>query len=109
MEALRGHLQGGRRQAVGADRLDRQAGIVVVESAWKARRRPYHKQKLALLLANQRQFALEQAGRGVAVRFVATDAPFGAALRDVASELGPLRAGRAALLSQSDKFSLTQH
>ncbi len=67
-------------------------GIVVVESAWKAARRPYHQQKLALLLANQRHFALEQARRGVAVRFVATDQPFGAALRTVARELGPLRA-----------------
>jgi deoxyribodipyrimidine photolyase-related protein len=66
-------------------------GIVVVESTWKAERRPYHKQKLALLLANQRHFALEQAERGVAVRFVATDESFGAALRRVARELGPLR------------------
>ncbi|MEO1174781.1 MAG: cryptochrome/photolyase family protein, partial [Myxococcota bacterium] len=41
------------------------AGIVMVESAQKASRRPYHKQKLALILANQRQFALEQSKRGV--------------------------------------------
>lgn len=67
-------------------------GIVVVESAWKAARRPYHKQKLALLLANQRHFALEQARRGVAVRFVATERSFGEALRAIARELGPLRA-----------------
>jgi deoxyribodipyrimidine photolyase-related protein len=67
-------------------------GIVVVESAWKAARRPYHKQKLALLLANQRHFALQQARRGVAVRFVATERSFGEALRSIARELGPLRA-----------------
>jgi deoxyribodipyrimidine photolyase-related protein len=66
-------------------------GIVVVESTWKAERRPYHRQKLALLLANQRHFALEQAQRGVAVRFVATQRSFGAAVREVAEELGPLR------------------
>jgi deoxyribodipyrimidine photolyase-like uncharacterized protein len=41
-------------------------GIVVVETPWKAARRPYHKQKLAMVLANLRHFALEQAGRGVA-------------------------------------------
>ena len=41
-------------------------GAVFVESTWKAARRPYHKQKLALLLANQRHFALELARRGVA-------------------------------------------
>jgi len=66
-------------------------GIVLVESAWKAARRPYHRQKLALLLANQRHFALEQAARGVAVRHVATDGPFAPALGKLADELGPLR------------------
>ena len=67
-------------------------GMVLVESRAKAERRPYHKQKLALLLANQRHFALEQARRGVAVRFVTTDAPFEEALAGVADELGTLRA-----------------
>ncbi len=38
-------------------------GIVVVENPWKATRRPYHRQKLALVIANLRHFALEQAGR----------------------------------------------
>jgi deoxyribodipyrimidine photolyase-related protein len=66
------------------------AGIVLVESSWKAERRPYHKQKLALVLANLRHFALEQAVRGVAVRHVSSDRPYGATLADVASELGPL-------------------
>ena len=50
-------------------------GIVLVESPWKAARRPYHKQKLALVLSNLRHFALEQAARGVAVRHVVTDGP----------------------------------
>ena len=45
-------------------------GVVLVESEWKARRRPYHQQKLALLLSSQRHFALEQAARGVAVRYL---------------------------------------
>ncbi|MEC9440152.1 MAG: cryptochrome/photolyase family protein [Myxococcota bacterium] len=44
-------------------------GIILIESLWKGKRRPYHKQKLAWILANQRQFALEQAARGVAVRY----------------------------------------
>ena len=34
-----------------------EAGIVMVECPGKARRRPYHKQKLFLVLANQRRFA----------------------------------------------------
>jgi deoxyribodipyrimidine photolyase-related protein len=66
-------------------------GIVVVETPWKAARRPYHKQKLAMVLANLRHFALEQAGRGVAVRHVAATGSYGEALATVASETGPLR------------------
>lgn len=67
-----------------------EVGIVMVESRWKAGRRPYHKQKLALILANQRHFALEQAERGVAVRYLCGDESYGAALASIASELGGL-------------------
>lgn len=66
-------------------------GVVVVESTWKAKRRPYHKQKLALVLANLRHFALEQAARGVAVRHVATTGRYRDALAPLVRELGPLR------------------
>lgn len=68
----------------------REAGIVLVESPWKAARRPYHRQKLALVLANQRQFALEQASRGVAVRYEVHDGPYSGALRSLTAELGTL-------------------
>lgn len=71
-------------------------GIVVVESRWKASRRPYHRQKLALVLANLRHFALEQAARGVAVRHVVGDAAYSRLLEPVVSELGPLRVMRPA-------------
>lgn len=73
-----------------ADDEPQRLGIVLVESTWKAARRPYHKQKLAFILANQRHFALEQAARGVAVRYLTTDGPYAAALEPVADELGPL-------------------
>jgi deoxyribodipyrimidine photolyase-related protein len=66
-------------------------GIVLVETPWKASRRPYHKQKLALILANLRHFALEQANRGVAVRHVVADGPYATALEPLIPELGPLR------------------
>lgn len=66
-------------------------GIVLVESRHKARQRPYHRQKLALVLTNLRHFALEQAARGVAVRHVATDGSYAVALRGLVGELGPLR------------------
>ena len=66
-------------------------GIVLIESVWKAKRRPYHRQKLALVLANQRQFALEQAERGVAVDYVATADRYSSVLEKVFGERGPLR------------------
>ncbi len=71
-------------------------GIVLVESQAKARRRPYHRQKLALLLTNLRHFALEQAARGVLVRHLATDGGYAAALEPLVRELGPLRVQRPA-------------
>lgn len=67
-------------------------GIVLVESKWKAARRPYHRQKLALILANQRQFALEQAERGVRVKYLTGDESYASQLDSVAAELGGLTA-----------------
>jgi deoxyribodipyrimidine photolyase-related protein len=51
-------------------------GIVMMEALQKARRRPYHKKKLALLIANQRHFALEQAARGIKVIYIFTKGIF---------------------------------
>ncbi|MEL7369497.1 MAG: cryptochrome/photolyase family protein [Myxococcota bacterium] len=73
-----------------------ETGIVVVENRWKAARRPYHKQKLALVLANMRHFALEQARRGVAVRFVAGAAPYRELLAPIIDELGTMTMMRPA-------------
>jgi deoxyribodipyrimidine photolyase-related protein len=66
-------------------------GIVLVENPWKAARRPYHKQKLALILANLRHFALEQAQRGVAVKHLVAEGPYATALDSLVAKLGPLR------------------
>lgn len=71
-------------------------GIVLVESPWKASLRPYHRQKLALVLANLRHFALEQAAKGIAVRHVVARGPYRDALAPLAAELGPLRTMRPA-------------
>jgi deoxyribodipyrimidine photolyase-related protein len=65
-------------------------GIVLVQSTWKARRRPYHRQRLLTVWANQRHFALEQAARGVAVRYVDGDQPYAATLGPLVEDLGPL-------------------
>jgi deoxyribodipyrimidine photolyase-related protein len=69
----------------------RELGLVVVESPAKAARRPYHRQKLALVLANLRHFALEQAARGVAVRHEVSPGGYREALEPLAGELGTLR------------------
>jgi len=71
-------------------------GIVMIENRWLLDRRPHHRQKLALLLANGRHFALEQARRGVALRYLVADEPTSAALQPVIAELGPLEVMRPA-------------
>jgi deoxyribodipyrimidine photolyase-related protein len=74
-----------------AERDPREVGILLVEHPGKAARRPYHRQKLALVLANLRQFALEQAARGVAVRHVVADAGgYAGAVEALAREVGPV-------------------
>lgn len=79
-------------------------GIVLVESRHKAGRRAYHKQKLALVLTNLRHFALEQAARGVAVRYLAGDAGYADALASVTDELGMLRMMEAAELELREEL-----
>lgn len=71
-------------------------GIVLVETPAKARRRPYHKRKLALILANQRHFAIEQAKRGVRVAYLFHEDGYAPALQRFAVEHGPLRMACAA-------------
>ena len=66
-------------------------GIICIETQWKPQRRKYHKQKLALILANQRHFALEQAKRGVAVRYISSEQSYGAELHTLRGTLGPIR------------------
>ncbi len=58
----------------------RETVLAFVESREKALRRPYHRQKLALLLSNQRHFALEMAERGFAIAYHAGDGSFGEGL-----------------------------
>lgn len=79
-----------------ADEAPEKLGIVLVENLWKPKQRPYHKQKIGYILGNMRHFALEQAGRGVAVRYVFGDAPYSELLAPVIEELGPLEMMEAA-------------
>jgi len=66
-------------------------GIVLIENRWQLSRRPFHRQKLALIIANLRRFALEQAERGVAVRYIVADKPYRDALRPLLKQFGPMR------------------
>lgn len=70
-------------------------GILVVECPAKAERRPYHKQKLALVLTNLRHFALEQARRGVRVEHVVAPS-YEHAVRTHAKRVGSMRMMRPA-------------
>ena len=68
-------------------------GVVLVETPLKAARRPYHQQKLALVLANQRHFALELCAHGVAVDYRIATRGYAEEVMDAAKVHGaPLRA-----------------
>ncbi|MCB9671432.1 MAG: cryptochrome/photolyase family protein [Alphaproteobacteria bacterium] len=56
-----------------ADADPARTGVLLVECPGKPARRPYHKQKLALILANLRHFALELAQAGYHVRWRVAD------------------------------------
>ena len=80
-------------------------GVVLIESRAKATRRRYHKQKLALVMTNMRHFALEQAARGVAVRYVdAGEDDYATTLRALHNELGAMRVMRPAELELRDEL-----
>ena len=57
--------------------------IIMMETTWKASRRPYHKQKLCLILSNMRHFAVEQAKRGVHVEYRFGNRSFGEMLAEL--------------------------
>lgn len=99
----------------------RELGIVLVECPEKAARRPYHRQKLALVLSNLRHFALEQAERGVVVRHLVAPSyraaleSFGpvtmmrAAERELRTELAPLvESGKVTVLPHDGWLTTTE-
>lgn len=70
-------------------------GVLLVECPGKPGRRRYHKQKLALILANLRHFALELARAGFRVRWRVAD-DYASAVRELAEEVGGVRMMEAA-------------
>lgn len=67
-----------------------ETGLVLVETTWKPSLRPYHQQKLALLLANQRHFALEAQRAGYAVSYLVSRDSYASALETAIDAHGPL-------------------
>ncbi len=65
-----------------------QTGLIFIENVSKAGRRPYHKQKLAWVLCNQRCFALECAAQGYYVLYLSGEGSYSKILRDGLEELG---------------------
>jgi deoxyribodipyrimidine photolyase-related protein len=91
-----------RRWLILPDQLDRDAwrqrlsagagapGAVLVESREWLSRRPYHRQRVALVLLNVRAFAAELESDGVAVRVLRMARPMVDALREDVAAHGPL-------------------
>jgi deoxyribodipyrimidine photolyase-related protein len=67
-------------------------GVVLLESGAWLRRRPYHRMRLALILLNQRAFAVECARAGLAVRYERDQRTMVEMVERLARELGPLEA-----------------
>jgi deoxyribodipyrimidine photolyase-related protein len=67
-------------------------GVVLIESVAKAQRRPYHQQKLGVLLSNQRHFALELAAAGYPVLYLIGLSDYGEPLHHLSNVLGNLDA-----------------
>jgi deoxyribodipyrimidine photolyase-related protein len=70
-------------------------GLLLVECPNKARRRPYHRQKLATVLSHQRHFALEAAAAGWQVRYVVASS-YAEAVREHSASHGVLEVAEPA-------------
>ena len=67
-------------------------GLILIETSWKANQRPYHQQKLALVLTNLRHFALEAQDAGHPVVVLHDDRPYEDVLEAQVETFGPLHA-----------------
>ena len=67
-------------------------GVVLIESSDKGQRRPYHQQKLGVLLSNQRHAAVEFQGTGVPVLYLICDMTYADVLRQLHAVVGTVDA-----------------
>ena len=63
-------------------------GLIFVETKWKPKQIPYHKQKLVLLLSNMRNFALEMQEIGHPVIYLQSESDYSSTLMPVAEQKG---------------------
>lgn len=73
-------------------------GLIFIETSWKASQLPYHKQKLVLLLSNQRHFALEMQDEGYPIKYIFSDREYSEVLTELYDELGMISLTRPAEL-----------
>lgn len=74
-------------------------GLIFIETTWKAKQLPYHKQKLALLLSNQRHFALEMQSLGYPIKYIFSNQDYGSILEIISQEIGQITITKPAELT----------
>lgn len=70
----------------------RKMGVVLIETTHKANQRPYHQQKLGVLLSNQRHLALELQEQGIPVAYILSHAPYKDVLLQLHRKVGKIHA-----------------
>ena len=74
-------------------------GLIFIETTWKVNQLPYHKQKLALLLSNQRHFALEMQSLGYPIKYIFSNQDYGQILEIISQEVGQITVTKPAELT----------
>lgn len=80
-------------------------GLIFIETSWKAKQLPYHKQKLALQLSNQRHFALEMQQLGHPIRYVFSEKEYSLILEEIGEEYGEITVTKPAELTLRKSIS----
>jgi len=85
--------------------VDRNVGVILIESLQKGVSRPYHKQKLCILLSNMRHFAMELVELGYHVRYISTDGSYVDVLQSITSEVDSIHVCRPAEFALRNELS----
>ena len=95
-----------------------QLGLIFIETSWKAKQIPYHKQKLALLLSNQRHFALEMQESGHPIKYIFSDKEYSEVIAGLNEKIGQISVVKPAELTlrksldelhQLGKIKISEH